>query len=199
MVFDAYGTLVEITDRRRPFKQLLEQLPRESTFRQAFAQTVMSEPMDLEAAAIRFGIPLSPKTLDQLHHDLDCELASIRPFSDVIDCLHALKQRGVKLAVCSNLAKPYAIPVQRLIPMAWDAISWSFEVGAIKPHEDIYASACQQLGVSPCEALMVGDSEDEDYVGPLRFGMQAMRLRRGSLSLTLDTINSLSELPNLVR
>lgn len=194
LVFDAYGTLVEITDKRHPYKGLLDQLPAASPHRHSFAQTVMSEPLGLQAAAIRLGMTLSPQKLQQLRRDLDRELASIRPFDDVLDSLATLRLQGLKFGICSNLAKPYAAPVQQLIPMAWDAVSWSFAVGAIKPQDEIYASVCRQLDIPPAEVLMIGDSENEDYLGPLRFGMQAIRLRRGQSPLDPYAINSLAEL-----
>lgn len=198
VVFDAYGTLVEITDKRRPYKQLLELLPARSVQGQAFRRTVMSERMNLQEAACAFGLTPSPTTLARVERDLDQELASIRMFDDVTACLAELRVQGIKLAICSNLAAPYAAPVKQLTRFTWDAIAWSFEVGAIKPDQGIYAYLCERLNLSPRNVLMIGDSENEDYLAPINFGMQAIRLRRRQTESEPPSIKTLVDLPPLV-
>lgn len=199
VVFDVYGTLVEILDKRRPFRQLLQGLPADYRSWQSLARIVMSEPLEIEQAAQRLNSPIPEEELRRLRHDLEEELASIRSFPDAPECLAALQTQGLKLAICSNLAKPYAEPVRRLLPISWDAAIWSFEVQAIKPEDAIYARLCQQLDLAPGEVLMVGDTEDEDYLAPLRFGMQAIRLRRNNVDSVPSVIHSLAELPHQIR
>lgn len=198
VVFDAYGTLVEITDKRRPYKQLQELLPIGSESRQVFGRTVMSEPIDLEETVLRIGLTPTPSMLARAKLDLKQELASIRLFDDVAACLSTLKELGVMLAICSNLAAPYAPPVRQLTGITWDATAWSFEVGAIKPDPEIYACLCERLNLPPSNVLMIGDTENEDYLAPVHFGMQAIRLRRGRSDSGLPSIKTLSDLPILV-
>lgn len=198
IVFDAYGTLVEITDRRQPYKQLRELLLPESASRQVFGRTVMSEPMDLEETVLRTGLTPPPSMLARAKLDLIEELASIRLFDDVAACLTTLKKQGFKLAICSNLAAPYADPVKQLTRIAWDATAWSFEVGTIKPDREIYAYLCERMDLPPSSVLMIGDTENEDYLAPIHFGMQAIRLRRGRSDSRLPSIKTLSDLPTLV-
>jgi FMN phosphatase YigB (HAD superfamily) len=198
VVFDAYGTLVEITDKRQPYKKLQELLPVGSEGRQRFGRTVMSEPLDLEETALRVGLTPSPSMLARTELDLKQELASIRLFDDVASCLSKLKERGFLLAICSNLAAPYAHPVKQLTGITWDAAAWSFEVGAIKPDREIYACLWERLNLQPSNVLMIGDTENEDYLAPVHFGMQAIRLRRGRSRSGLPSISTLSDLPALV-
>jgi FMN phosphatase YigB (HAD superfamily) len=198
VVFDAYGTLVEITDKRQPYKQLQELLPIGSESRRVFGRIVMSESMDLEKTALRIGLTPPPSMLARAKIDLKQELASIRLFDDVAVCLSTLKEWGFKLAICSNLAAPYAQPVKQLTRIAWDATAWSFEVGAIKPDREIYARLCERLNLPPSSLLMIGDTENEDYLAPVHFGMQAIRLRRVRSDSGLPSIKTLSDLPSLV-
>lgn len=198
VVFDAYGTLVQIADKRRPYRQLQELLPPWSAYREAFGQIVMSEPMDLEGAARRIELALQPTVLAQLQRDLKQELASIRLFDDVTCCLSELRERGIKLAICSNLAAPYASPVEQLTGVAWDVAAWSFAVGAVKPQRAMYEWTCQRLGFSANNVIMIGDTEIEDYVAPTSFGMQAIRLRRETSNADMPSITSLSELLPLI-
>ncbi|KRA74490.1 hypothetical protein ASD78_13585 [Lysobacter sp. Root667] len=178
VVFDVYGTLVRIGERRAPYRALLARMEAAGRARQAGdAAVIMSRDLDLVGAAALLGADLSAPELAALERDLQAELASVRLFPDSLTVLQALAARGLKLGLCSNLAAPYAAPVLRLLP-ALDAYAWSFEVGAIKPEPAIYAHVCRQLGCEPGQVLMVGDTPEADLHGPRRYGMRSLLLRR---------------------
>lgn len=179
VVFDVYGTLVEITDKRAPFRRLLrigEQQGRPVSVGDAAA--LMSASLNLYAAAAQLSIVLEPGQLAQLEVDLHSEIASIRLFPDTAPTLQALRTRGIKLGLCSNLAADYADPIMRLLPLQLDAYTWSFEAGAIKPDPAIYRQACIALGCAPERVLMVGDTPAADVDGPRAVGMQSILLDR---------------------
>lgn len=178
VLFDVYGTLVRIGERRAPFRALLTRMEAAGRARQAGdAAAIMSRRLDLAGAAALLGADLSAPELAALERDLQTELASVRLFSDAPAVLQALAARGLKFGLCSNLAAPYAAPVLGLLPPL-DAYAWSFEVGAIKPEPAIYAHACRQLDCEPGQVLMVGDTPEADLHGPRRFGMRSLLLRR---------------------
>lgn len=178
VVFDVYGTLVRIDERRAPYRALLARMEAAGRARQAGdAAAIMSRDVDLAGVAALLGADLSAPELAALERDLQAELASVRLFPDSLAVLQALAARGLKLGLCSNLAAPYAAPVLRLLP-ALDAYAWSFEVGAIKPEPAIYAHVCRQLGCEPGQVLMVGDTPEADLHGPRRYGMRSLLLRR---------------------
>jgi FMN phosphatase YigB (HAD superfamily) len=157
----------------------------------------MTAPYDLAKAAAAFCPSIRRDDLDALERDLEAEIASIRLFPDAAEVLVTLRERGIKISICSNLAIPYAEPVKRLLPIGMDALSWSFEVGAMKPDPAIYAHACGSLGCVEAEVLMVGDKELEDFSGPMRAGMHALRLRRTpghSDAPSLPTLKALAAL-----
>ncbi|MDO3637160.1 HAD-IA family hydrolase [Mycolicibacterium sp. KC 300] len=83
------------------------------------------------------------------------------PYPDTADVLAALRERGVKTAVVSNI--PFDVrPAFEAIGAAADEFVLSFEVGAIKPDAAIFAEALTRLDVDAANTVMVGDSEEAD-------------------------------------
>ena len=199
IVFDVFGTLAQIGDKRAPYAQLMR-LGRAMGRMQGpgDAARIMSSSLDLAAAARLFGLELEVDTLAALESDLLAELATISLFSDTIPALNALRGAGYQIGLCSTLAAPYAAPVRDLVPWSPDACAWSFEAGAIKPDPAIYAAVCAALGCAAHEVLMVGDTLEADVAGPRRFGMAALHLARKGSSPAADWITSLNELPGLL-
>jgi HAD superfamily hydrolase (TIGR01549 family) len=195
VLFDAYGTLVDITAKRGPFRRLLqigEQQGRPMTA--ADAVTLMTAPMGLHQAAQQLGIRLTKEESTQLDAALATELASVRLFPDTLTTLETLRSRGYRLGLCSNLAADYAGPLTTLLSSHLDVQVWSFEVGAVKPEPRIYARSCQVLGCATSEVLMVGDTLAADVAGPRAYGMQALHLNRRGGPPTEDALTSLSDL-----
>lgn len=179
VVFDIYGTLAEIKDRRSPFRLLLryaQQMGRKP--RPDDAAAIMAYPGGLIEAANRLGVRLPATVLQRLEADLLEELSSVTLFGDVNDTLTGLKSRGLKVGLCSNLAEPYAAPILRQLPVRPDCCAWSFSVGAIKPSPAIYEYVLQQVGRPPEQVLFIGDTPDADFHGPKRAGMQSRLLNR---------------------
>jgi len=200
VVFDVFGTLAEITDQRRPFAHLLRHSRRSGRSPQrGDAEKLMSRPVDLAGAAQLLGVSLSAGDLQHLELDLTAELASVRLFPEVRVTLQTLRRRGVKLALCSNLAAPYASPIQALLPSLTDVQVWSFECGAVKPLPAIYQRVCTALECEPGEVLMVGDTYSADVAGPQGFGMQATLLDRNRRFPDHSGLRSLTEVLPLVQ
>jgi HAD superfamily hydrolase (TIGR01493 family) len=195
LAFDVFGTLVEIADKRSPYRQLLRAV--EATGRpkkKDDASRVMSSQISLADYAELLQTTIPKHQLASLEKDLQAELESVRLFPEVITTLKSLRAAGYKIAVCSNLAWPYAAPVQRLLPFELDTYAWSFEVGAIKPDPVIYNYLSQSLQCAPSEILMVGDTIEADYDGPKMFGMNALHLSRNRKSRIADSIKSIDQI-----
>lgn len=198
VVFDVYGTLAEIRDRRSPFKQLLRYAQEQGRQPQPDdGALIMSYPGGLAEAAHRLGIlpPLEVQTM--LEAELAAELASIRLFDDVNATLADLKKRGFKLALCSNLAEPYAAPILALLDTTLDCYAWSFEVGTIKPDPKIYSYVLRHLGRSAEDVLFVGDSAEADLAGPTQIGMQTWLIDQDKPTSLQKVVNTLINSPNL--
>lgn len=186
ILFDAFGTIAEITRPTHPFRQLLKE--GSSQGRKPHAddiRTLMTRNLPIPEAALHFGIKLSSGRLKQLEEALQRELASIRPFSDAVAAISALQEAGLKIAICSNLASPYGPIIQKLFPSI-TAHGFSYELGCMKPDLSIYLQTCELLGLQPGNdfagqgrVVMMGDSPKCDRDGPRLAGIQGFLLRRG--------------------
>lgn len=83
------------------------------------------------------------------------------PYPDTVEVLRSLREQEVKTAVVSNIAFDIRPAFQTAGAHA-DEFVLSFEVGAVKPDPRIFTVALERLGVAPEEAIMVGDSEEND-------------------------------------
>ena len=61
---------------------------------------------------------------------------------------------------------------------AFDAVLISGELDVAKPHHVIFRRACRALGVSPAQAVHVGDRLDTDAEGARNAGMHGVWLDR---------------------
>jgi HAD superfamily hydrolase (TIGR01509 family) len=88
------------------------------------------------------------------------------PFIDARPTLEALRQRGIKIAIVSDVAFDLR-PILAHYDLDQFVDSWvlSYEHGSIKPEGLLFGIACDQLGISPAEALMVGDNHNNDGAG----------------------------------
>ena len=192
VIFDAFDTLCKIEDPLHPFAEIA----RASGSRSDARIAIMTRPVDIRQAVEYFG--LSNIGVADLEQRLEIELASIRLFDDTIPTLMELSRRGIRLAIASNLAAPYAPPLLKLLPIQLDAYAWSFDVGYLKPQAEIFAWVTSKLGVPAAATLMVGDTYKADYLGALNAGLQARHLVRSMESKSdAKTIRSLSEILDL--
>ncbi|MFD5322321.1 HAD family hydrolase [Streptomyces sp. NPDC127092] len=86
-----------------------------------------------------------------------------QPYPDTARTLGELSRGGVSVAVVSNIGWDLR-PVFRAHGLdAWvDVYALSFEVGVQKPDPAIFRFACERLGLTPAETLMVGDDRRAD-------------------------------------
>jgi FMN phosphatase YigB (HAD superfamily) len=140
--FDAFGTLVEITDKRRPFRALLQ-----GGLKSITAEEVLTKPLSLREVAAGVSHELREDDLAELEADLQVECASIRLRPGIAEIWRYLRDRGLRIAVCSNLALPYGPPLLAALPDTPDAVILSYEVGLAKPDLAIFRLVCDRLGL----------------------------------------------------
>jgi len=94
------------------------------------------------------------------------------PYPDTAPTLRALRARGIKIGVVSNVPQNLR-PIFAACGLAdlVDAYTHSFEVGVEKPDPAIFLRACEALGTDPTETLMVGDHPVAD-AGALGAGLR---------------------------
>ena len=120
-------------------------------------------------------------------------------YDDVLPCLDAVRAAGLRMALLSNAL---GHGVEEIVAhFALDdymaaAVS-SLETGAVKPAPRMFSTLFALLGVSPADAVMVGDSLEDDVKGAGACGCPAILLDRGGRrrDLAVPSIRSLAELP----
>jgi HAD superfamily hydrolase (TIGR01509 family) len=97
------------------------------------------------------------------------------PYADTRTSLEAVRRRGLKVGVVSNVpADLRPVFAKHDLADLVDSYTHSYEVGAEKPDPAIFLAAAKSLGVKPEETLMVGDHEVDR--GAERAGMRAFVL-----------------------
>ena len=120
-------------------------------------------------------------------------------YEDVLPCLDALKAAGIRMALLSNAL---GHGVEEIVAhFALDdymaaAVS-SLDTGAVKPAPRMFSTLFGLLGISPADAVMVGDSLEDDVGGAVACGCPAILLDRSGRrrDLAVPCIRSLAELP----
>ena len=173
--FDAFGTLVEIRDKRRAYAPLLRAVAKSS--RVTLKNRLMRECVELEDWSREIGDAIPSKVLDRVRADISAEIVSMALRPGMAHLWGRLRGAGLKIGLCSNLAAPYGPPLRGLVPDGADAEVLSYEVGHIKPEPEIYQLVVERLAVPASRILFVGDTPKADIEGPRASGMQAMDIR----------------------
>lgn len=178
VLFDAFGTLLQIPKGRHPFRQILKEGIRQGRRPQPDdLRQILTRNLSLTDAAELFGIKIRPEQMADIQGDLENDLNSITVFEDGLQAVERAQAAGIRVAVASNLAAPYADPVRRLYPTV-DAYGFSFAVGAMKPEPFLYRATCEMLGADTTDyfgdnsVVMIGDSPRCDRDGPKEVGMR---------------------------
>ena len=98
-------------------------------------------------------------------------------FEDALPVLEELRTAQLKIGLVSNGIRDLTefVAHHRLDV---DAIVDSRSHGRVKPHPTIFEAALERLGASPAEAVMVGDSLEEDIEGARALGIRAILIDR---------------------
>jgi putative hydrolase of the HAD superfamily len=98
-------------------------------------------------------------------------------YDDVLPTLESLRAHGLKIGLLSNTARDLDEFVAHH-KLAVDAVLTSRLHGKTKPHETIFRRMLELLGVAPDEAVMVGDTVEDDIEGARTVGMRALLVDR---------------------
>jgi putative hydrolase of the HAD superfamily len=120
------------------------------------------------------------------------------PFPDVVPALGALREH--RRVVVSNWDCSLSdwLRGAGLLEQV-DAVVTSAEVGVAKPGRAIFDTALRLARAAPGEAVLVGDSLENDVAGARAAGIRPVLLARdGSVPAGVEAIRSLAELPALL-
>lgn len=180
IIFDAFGTLVRAVGAHGPYWKLAGLMPGSNHLLRR--RELMTSNRSFADFADEHGLT---GQLESAAEDLRREIAAIALFDDSAVYVDALRYRGYKVAVCSNLAYDYGMRLKELLPNV-DGMFLSCELGAIKPEKEIFKAVVDGLRVEPWECLFVGDTPRQDVKGPQDFGMNALLLKRNRLAPSLS-------------
>ena len=162
--FDAFGTLVEITDKRQAFRPLFNALSPEK--RRALKHRLMREDRPFTDWPKAIGAEVAPMTLLEVMERVMIETGSIVLRPGMADIWARLRSEGQRLALCSNLASDYVTALRSALPEPPDVEVLSCKVGVIKPEPAIYAAVLDGLQIEAGRVLFVGDTPRADIEGP---------------------------------
>lgn len=176
--FDAFGTLVEITDKRKAFVPLFRALPSEK--RRELKHRLMREDRPFTDWPRALGVEMDSYALAYALLEvlelsiIEGQSIALRP--GMAEIWTRLRSKGLRLALCSNLASDYVAAMRRQLPDTPDVEVLSCKVGAIKPEPAIYAHVLDGLQLDPGKVLFVGDTARADIEGPQAAGMRAVHV-----------------------
>jgi HAD superfamily hydrolase (TIGR01662 family) len=98
-------------------------------------------------------------------------------YEDTLPVLGALRAAGLKIGLVSNSARDVGA-FARHHALDVDAGISSFQHGKTKPHASIFRAVLDLLEVTPEEAVMVGDTVEDDVEGARAVGMRAILIDR---------------------
>lgn len=116
---------------------------------------------DTEAAHLKEGLPMCRKWMneDPLYH--------VEPYPHVIESLHALKDKGIKIAVFSNKPHESAVNVVETIfgKGLFDHVQGQTDRIPIKPDPAGVYEILKKIGVKKEECLYFGDTNTDMMTG----------------------------------
>jgi len=117
-------------------------------------------------------------------------------YDDALPTLEALRARGLKIGLLSNTARDLEAFVEHH-GLSVDAVLTSRAHGKTKPHETIFRRMLELLDVAPNEAVMVGDTVEDDIEGAHAVGMRALLVdREGRYGDEVVALDDLREVPS---
>lgn len=138
--------------------------------------TVHSRTLRLSYTLEQFGIPPLPHTIDLYEIYWGHILDNMQPEENVLEAMTALKQRGVRIGIGSNMTS--RIQYKKLIRLGLssliDFITVSEESLFDKPDPRFFARVLEKTECPPEECLFVGDNYRYDYLGAKACGMNAL-------------------------
>ncbi len=205
VTFDCWGTLIYLRDEAAVLKRRVEAIcaaarnggtdPPEADARRAFG-AAWQRHADLWAEGIASGAPeiagWALEALDirdaalaaRLARELECGApeGECAMLEGARDTLERLAERGVRRAlICDTGINPGRVVRRSLDRLGLlellEVQVFSDEAGVPKPNPRVFHAALEPLGVTPADAVHVGDLRRSDIAGARGVGMGSIRIR----------------------
>ncbi|MCH8049391.1 HAD-IA family hydrolase [Patescibacteria group bacterium] len=120
-------------------------------------------------------------------------------FPETIEVLSWLKENNFKLGLVSNSPQSTMQHFKDFgLDTFFDELSFSFELGFMKPEKEIFQDALRKLEIKPSQALMIGDSLDKDVEAAEAVGIDGLLIDRDDTYDYEKKILNLLELKDLL-
>ncbi|UCD92021.1 MAG: HAD family hydrolase [Methanobacteriota archaeon] len=164
----------------------------EKSYRERIRATYQEMLIDekISIALGTFGVELAsddPVLVEAIDKAME-SLESV-PYPDFEPTMSELVTRNLKLGLITNTS--WRLPKDEVENLSrfFSVITTSYEHGFRKPHPSIFLVTLEKLGVSPDNAIHVGDSE-ADVVGARKVGMKSAFIKRGEKDMVADFVLS---------
>lgn len=210
VTFDCYGTLIDwergITDALLPF------LP-EGTDRAALAEWYISMEAQFEAEGYHLYKDVLDRVGRSVLRSLDAPIpdeqasplpSSLRdwtPFAEVPSALRALRDRGRRIAILSNVDRDLLDLSLARIGVAPDVAITAEDAGSYKPAPGHWRMFMEQTGASPQDTVHVGASQYHDMRPAAALGFRTVFVNRHGEPLQTSptrVIRDLATLPDVI-
>lgn len=120
----------------------------------------------------------------------DTKFHGLSPYSDAIEVLKVLGERGLKLGIISagigikQAEKVVRLGLNKLVSS--QAVFITDSIGIAKTNPKLFLRACAHFHVSPAQTMYVGDNPPVDVDVPHRAGMITVHSRRSGKHLNDD-------------
>lgn len=164
----------------------------EKSYRERIRTTYQELLID-EKVSIALGIlgveivsddPVLVEAIDKAMEDLETI-----PYPDFEPTMAELVSRDLKLGVITNTSWRLPKDEVKNLSRFFSVITTSYEHGFRKPHPSIFRVTLEKLGVSPDNAIHVGDSE-ADVAGARNAGMKSAFIVRDDKKIDADFVLS---------
>jgi putative hydrolase of the HAD superfamily len=218
VLLDALGTLVELKPPAPPLRAAIERRSGIDIGLEAAERGFATEIAHYLANHMRGSDPdglelLRDECAEAMHAAIgrdDLDFGTVRAamldalefeaFDDVLPAARELRERGLRLVVVSNWDCSLATWLERagLGGLFHGTVS-SAVVGAAKPAPAVFEAGLALAGCSADEAVLVGDSVENDVEGARAAGIRAILVRReGELPEGVEAVRSLRDVSAIV-
>jgi 2-haloacid dehalogenase len=189
LVFDQYGTIVDmqkgLAEAAEPFLRAKGWTGKPNSFVTWWRRTHYENSM-IDALCDRGHTPyrqIGHRAVSQVMdrcglsytqddvRGLVAEIERLKPFPDVLDALHRLRDAGYKLAILSNGDRDMLEAAGPHIGFPFDRVISVEEAGYFKPHWKTYAKAEELIGLDRSACLFVANHAF-DCIGAKSYGMR---------------------------
>lgn len=206
LFFDCWGTLVE-NGVQSPTKQVKHILNIKMPFpeyvtRMERAMMTQSFPTLRDAflsICREFNLQCREQELEELIGMWNKSWMLAQPYDEVIELLTALKKKYTLILFSNTDSFSINSVLEKFsLRQFFDRVALSYRLGMIKTDKNFLNTLLTDLGLTPEECLIIGDSIHSDMLPAQRIGAKAILIDRKDRQEFMPKIKNLNELPLLL-